>query len=128
MNQLTLETPAGQVLTINPAQCRKKTVYEVQPVPIAVGDRLRWTKNDRNAGTHNGQTFTVSQIDSSGVALITDNDGKTMQVDLIGKLHIDYAWVNTIHSSQGKTADRVLALIDGITTNRESFYVAVSRC
>lgn len=126
-NQLTLETSTGQILTINPAQCPKKAVYEVQSLRVAVGDRLRWTKNNRNAGIHNGQIFTVSQIDSDGVALITDNDRKAMQVDLTGKLHIDYAWINTIYSSQGKTADRVLALIDGITTNQESFYVAVSR-
>jgi conjugative relaxase-like TrwC/TraI family protein len=126
-NQLTLETPMGQILTINPAQCRKTTVYEMQSIPIAVGDWLRWTKNDRNAGIRNGQTFTVDRIAPDGIAQITNSDGKTIEINLSGRQYLDYAWVSTIYSSQGKTADRVLALIDGITTNRESFYVTVSR-
>ncbi|MGB3293517.1 MAG: hypothetical protein WBB01_11075, partial [Phormidesmis sp.] len=37
------------------------------------------------------------------------------------------AWVSTTYSAQGKTADRVLALMSNKTTNREAFYVAVSR-
>lgn len=126
-NQLTLETPMGQILTINPAQCRKTTVYEMQSIPIAVGDWLRWTKNDRNAGIRNGQTFTVDRIAPDGIAQITNSDGKTIEVNLSGRQYLDYAWVSTIYSSQGKTADRVLALVDGITTNRESFYVTISR-
>jgi hypothetical protein len=35
--------------------------------------------------------------------------------------------VSTTYGSQGKTADRVMALMDSTTTNRESFYVTVSR-
>ncbi|XQQ05184.1 MAG: ATP-dependent DNA helicase [Leptolyngbya sp. IPPAS B-1204] len=126
-NQLTLETPTGQILTIDPAQCQKKTVYEVQPIPVAAGDRLRWTKNDRNAGIRNGQTFTVDRVAPDGTAQISNSDGKAIEVNLSGRQYLDYAWVSTTYSSQGKTADRVLALVDGITTNRESFYVTVSR-
>ena len=35
--------------------------------------------------------------------------------------------MSTTYGSQGKTADRVMALMDSTTTNRESFYVTVSR-
>ncbi|MBF2047255.1 MAG: relaxase domain-containing protein [Elainella sp. C42_A2020_010] len=126
-NQLTLETPTGQLLMINPAQCQKKTVYEVQPIPVAAGDRLRWTKNNRDAGTRNGQTFTVNHITPDGLAQITNSDDQAIEINLSGRQYLDYAWVSTTYSSQGKTADRVLALVDSITTNRESFYVTVSR-
>ncbi|PSB03831.1 mobilization protein, partial [filamentous cyanobacterium CCP2] len=126
-NQLTLETPMGQILTINPAQCRKKSVYEAQPLQVAAGDRLRWTKNNRDAGIRNGQTFIVNHIAPDGIAQITDSEGKTMEINLSGRQYLDYAWVSTTYSSQGKTADRVFALVDGSTTNRESFYVTVSR-
>jgi ATP-dependent exoDNAse (exonuclease V) alpha subunit len=107
-NQLILETSMGQILTINPAQCRKKTVYERQSIPVAVGDRLRWTKNNRNAGIRNGQPLTVNHITPDGTAQITDSGGKAMEVNLSGRQYLDYAWVSTIYSSQGKTADRVL--------------------
>ena len=49
------------------------------------------------------------------------------QVNLSGRQYVDYAWVSTTYGSQGKTADRVVALMDSTTTNRESFYVTVSR-
>ena len=35
--------------------------------------------------------------------------------------------MSTTYGSQGKTADRVMALMDSTMTNRESFYVTVSR-
>jgi hypothetical protein len=47
-------------------------------------------------------------------------------VDLTGVQYVDYGLVSTTYSAQGKTADRVMALMDA-TTSQESFYVAVSR-
>ncbi len=126
-NQLLLETPGGQVITVDPAQCAKKAVYQVQSIPVATGDRLRWTKNDRTTGIRNGQTFVVQRIASDGTAQICDQEGKTRPINLNHYPFLDYAWVSTTYSSQGKTGDRVMALLDGITTHRESFYVTVSR-
>jgi ATP-dependent exoDNAse (exonuclease V) alpha subunit len=115
------------MINVDPSGCERKMVYQVQSIEVGVGDRLRWTKNNRTNGIRNGQTFTVNQIDSSGMAQITDTDGKQRTINLTGKQHIDYAWVNTTYSSQGKTAERVLVLMDDTTTHRESFYVAISR-
>jgi conjugative relaxase-like TrwC/TraI family protein len=126
-NQLLLETPGGQVITVDPAQCAKKAVYQVQSIPVATGDRLRWTKNDRTTGIRNGQTFVVQQIASDGTAQICDQEGNTRPINLNYYPFLDYAWVSTTYSSQGKTGDRVMALLDGMTTHRESFYVTVSR-
>ncbi|MEL6606051.1 MAG: hypothetical protein AAFP20_22795 [Cyanobacteria bacterium J06614_10] len=56
-----------------------------------------------------------------------DEAGRSRWFPLSGHQHVDYAWVSTTYGSQGKTADRVLALMSEQTTNRESFYVAVSR-
>ncbi|MEL6814226.1 MAG: AAA family ATPase, partial [Cyanobacteria bacterium J06598_3] len=126
-NQLVVETKAGQLLKVDPARCDLKTVYRVQPMNIAVGDRLRWTKNDRAAKTRNGQQFTVAKIDASGKVMAVDELGQGRWFDLSGRSHVDYAWVSTTYGSQGKTADRVLALMGEKTTNKEAFYVAVSR-
>jgi conjugative relaxase-like TrwC/TraI family protein len=124
-NRLVLGV-GGETLTINPAECGYKSVYGVSGLDVGVGDRLCWTKNDRSQGIRNRQTFAVSQIDPSGNAQTTYDDGKTAQVNLNGHQHIDYALVSTTYSSQGKTAHRVLAALDH-TTNRESLYVAISR-
>ncbi|MEA5451843.1 MobF family relaxase [Leptolyngbya sp. CCNP1308] len=124
--QVVLETPSGSVLSINPAACPRKTVYTTQAIPVAVGDRLKWTRNNPQAGIRNGQGFVVTELKADGTATIRDGAGQTATINLSGNQYIDYAWVRTTYSSQGKTAERVLALL-GETTNREAFYVAISR-
>jgi conjugative relaxase-like TrwC/TraI family protein len=124
--QVVLETPGGSVLSINPALCPRKTVYTTQSISVAVGDRLRWTRNNSKAGIRNGQGFVVTGLEADGTATIRDGAGQTSTIDLSGNQYVDYAWVSTTYSSQGKTAERVLALL-GETTNREAFYVAISR-
>jgi hypothetical protein len=124
--QVVLETPSGSVLSIDPAACPRKTVYTTQAISVAVGDRLRWTRNNSKAGIRNGQGFVVTGLEADGTATIRDGAGQTSTIDLSGNQYVDYAWVSTTYSSQGKTAERVLALL-GETTNREAFYVAISR-
>ena len=125
--RLLVETPGGQVMGVDPGRCPLKSVYVGQAVQVAPGDQLRWTKNDRANKRRNGQRFTIQQITSDGIAQIIDSEGDTQQINLGGRQYVDYAWVSTTYGSQGKTADRVMALMDSTTTNRESFYVTVSR-
>lgn len=125
-NRLTLAGEAGQTLEIDPTACPNKTVYTRQAIPVAVGDRLRWTRNDRTQNLRNGQAFTLTAIDAQGQAEIRYPDGRHDSVDLNGLQYVDYSLVSTTYSAQGKTADRVMALMDA-TTSQESFYVAVSR-
>ncbi|EDX84272.1 hypothetical protein S7335_1969 [Synechococcus sp. PCC 7335] len=68
----------------------------------------------------------MAGVDSSGNAQIVDDRGNCSYINLQGQQYIDYALVSTTYSSQGKTADRVLALMDS-TTSQESFDVAASR-
>ncbi|MEA5449236.1 MobF family relaxase [Leptolyngbya sp. CCNP1308] len=124
--QVVLETPSGSVLSVDPAACPRKTVYTTQAISVAVGDRLKWTRNNPKVGIRNGQGFVVTRLEADGTATIRDGVGQTSTINLSGNQYVDYAWVSTTYSSQGKTAERVLALL-GETTNREAFYVAISR-
>jgi hypothetical protein len=90
------------------------------------GRSPQWTRNNPKAGIRNGQGFVVTGLEADGTATIQDGAGQTSTINLSGNQYIDYAWVSTTYSSQGKTAERVLALL-GETTNREAFYVAISR-
>ncbi|MBD2303439.1 MobF family relaxase [Nostoc sp. FACHB-190] len=103
-----------------------KAVYQSQEIEIAVGDRLRWTKNDRQLGRRNGQEFVVKAIAGSNAQIEYLDSGQIEFIDLKQAQHLDYALVSTTYSSQGKTADRVLIAADH-TIGQESFYVAVSR-
>jgi conjugative relaxase-like TrwC/TraI family protein len=122
---VNIRSPTGETRSLDLSKCDHKTIYRESGFPIAVGDRLRWTKNDRANGIRNGQTFTIASIDTNGDAEVLNADGSISQLNLKGHQYLDYAWVSTTYSAQGKTADRVLALTDTMTS-RESFYVAVS--
>jgi conjugative relaxase-like TrwC/TraI family protein len=123
---VNIRSPTGETRSLDLSKCDHKTIYRESGFPIAVGDRLRWTKNDRANGIRNGQTFKIASIDMNGDAEALNADGSISQLNLKGHQYLDYAWVSTTYSAQGKTADRVLALTDTMTS-RESFYVAVSR-
>ena len=104
----------------------KKAVYERQQIEIAVGDRLRWTKNERKLGRRNGQEFTVTAIEGNNAQLQYLDGSDSETIDLRKSQHLNYSLVSTIYSSQGKTAERVLIAADH-TIGKESFYVSVSR-
>ncbi len=115
-NRLTLADEAGKTLEVDPTACPNKAVYTRQALPIAVGDRLRWTRNDRAQHRRNGQAFTLTAIDAQGQAKIRYPDGRCDAVDLTGLQFVDYGLVSTTYSAQGKTADRVMALMDATTS------------
>ncbi len=125
-NRLTLEGPDGREFSFDPATCAEKTVYEVQSLSISEGDQLKWTRNEAVEGVRNGQVVTVEFVDAIGTATVRDARGKTTELKLTGQQYLDYALVSTTYSSQGKTADTVLADVDS-TLSQEGLYVAVSR-
>jgi conjugative relaxase-like TrwC/TraI family protein len=124
-NRLILVSANGNEIAIDPSHCLKKSVYQAQEIDVAVGDRLRWSKNDTAAGIRNGQTFKILGFEDHQTQ-IEYADGKTDWVNLNGTQYLDYAWVSTTYSAQGKTAERVLATTDR-TLNQEAFYVICSR-
>ncbi len=125
-NRLTLQGPDGHTFPFDPATCADKTTYQVQQLSVGVGEQLRWTRNEAVKGVRNGQLVTVAQIDASGSATLKDTKGNAITLELSGQQYLDYALVSTTYSSQGKTAEQVLADIDS-TLSKEGLYVAVSR-
>lgn len=123
-DQITLKASNGQYFHVDTGF--DKAVYQRQHIEIAEGDRLRWTKNDRQLGRRNGQEFVVKAIAGSNAQIEYLDSGQTEIINLQQAQHLDYAIVSTTYSSQGKTADRVLMAADN-TIGQESFYVAVSR-
>ncbi|MCC5612991.1 AAA family ATPase, partial [Nostoc sp. CHAB 5834] len=123
-DQLTLKASDGKHFQVDTGF--KKAVYQRQQIELAEGDRLRWTKNDRQLGRRNGQEFVVKAIAGYNAQIQYLESGQTEFINLQQAQHLDYAIVSTTYSSQGKTADQVLIAADN-TIGQESFYVAVSR-
>ena len=102
-----------------------KAHYREEAIQVAVGDRLRWKKNDTKLNRRNGQEFEIEST-SENLARIKYRDGRQEVIDLSQAHHFESALATTIYSSQGKTSDRVFVAADGMQ-NSESFYVAASR-
>ncbi|MEM6836834.1 MAG: MobF family relaxase [Cyanobacteria bacterium P01_C01_bin.120] len=124
-NGLMLRGQSGTALRIDPAQIKRKSIYEVEEMEIAVGDRLRWTKNQATLCRRNGQELEVCAIED-GQILIRYGTGKTESLSSSELAHLDYALVSTTYGAQGKSAERVIGALDRYLV-QESFYVTVSR-
>ena len=92
---------------------------------LAVGDCLKWTRNDSQLGRRNGQEFEVFGIED-GQMLIRYGGGNMESLSSFELAHLDYALVSTTYGAQGKSAERVIGALDR-SVGRESFYVTVSR-
>ena len=117
--------------TLDLNKYKQREVYQVQQLEIRPGERMRFTKNIRKEDYKqlNGQRFTVGGITEDGQITIISN-GKTQDISIERLLHSDLAYVDTVHSSQGQTADYCIysaANAKSMTIGRESFYVAASR-
>jgi len=126
-NRLAVRSEDGRTIEFSPMTCRRLSVDEPERTELAVGDRIRITRNDAALDLANGDRFTVKGV---GPGMITLTDGRR-QVALPADrpLHLGHAYATTVHSSQGLTADRVLidASIKTRTTTKDMFYVAISR-
>ncbi|MCE2520764.1 MAG: relaxase domain-containing protein [Alphaproteobacteria bacterium] len=108
-------------------------VYESRTIEIQAGDRVRWTRNRkarrRTPALVNGEEARVHSIGPERVRL-TASDGTqyTLARSDPHLRHLDHAWSSTVHGAQGRTARKVIAVLDaGRMANQEMFYVEVSR-
>ena len=92
-------------------------VFEPAEMTLQAGDRIRWTRNDRERGLINAHQAEVTEITSThggrAVQLRTD-DGRHIALgqDDPQLAHCDYAFASTAHAAQGRTMDRVIAVMD----------------
>jgi conjugative relaxase-like TrwC/TraI family protein len=104
-----------------------------QKLELKVGDRIQFTRNDREAGRINGGRGEVIRVDeATRSATIQASRGKTetLSFDAARDQHIRHAYVDTAFAAQGRTADHVLIHADSKAVHlvdQKSFYVGISR-
>lgn len=97
------------------------------------GDRVQFTRNDRDAGRINGATATVTAIDAEAHTMTVrgaKGDEQRMSLDGTTDRHVRHGWVGTVHGSQGATAERSMTHLESFranTVDARSTYVAISR-
>ena len=99
---------------------------------MAIGDRVQFTAPFRAQRVANGELGTLAQIDERGHLQVRLDSGRRIAFRLDDHPHLDYGYAVTSHSSQGQTADRVLAHVETASlaaqlVNRRFAYVAISR-
>ena len=109
-------------------------VYQSKQQPLAIGERIRWRRNDEQLGLINGQqAMVIHKLDDQCYQLQSVSDSKqTIILDSAQRSsqHWDYAYVSTVHSAQGDDKKRVLVYLSSDHRNLNtwrSFYVAISR-
>ncbi|MEO1960717.1 MAG: NAD(P)-binding protein, partial [Paracoccus sp. (in: a-proteobacteria)] len=76
---------------------------------FAKGDRVQFTRNDRETGRVNGLTGNVSAIDAERRAMtVRDARGREheLSMDQTRDRHLRHGWVGTVHGSQGAAGRR----------------------
>lgn len=107
--------------------------FAPQKLELKAGDRIQFTRNDREAGRINGGRAEVIGVDeATRSATIQTSRGRTetLSLDAARDRHIRHAYVDTAFAAQGRTADHVLIHADSKAANlvdQKSFYVGISR-
>lgn len=101
-------------------------------VPLSVGERVRFTRNDYDLDVRNGTTGTVTRLQRDYMGnhqvIIETDGGRVVQLEPnpAESPIMDYAYATTVHKSQGMTVDESYLLITpGV--DREWSYVGLSR-
>ena len=108
-------------------QTRKFSVFEREKITLAIGDRIRFTKNVK----HRGQKFLNNELRT----VVSIDDGKIIfdKGEIVrngAALHLDQGIAVTSHASQAKTVDQVIASVPVRAfsqANEAQFYVSMSR-
>ena len=127
------ERVAELVMMAREAVAEGVTLYTPDKIRVGTGDRMRFTKSDRERGYVANSVWTVTAVSGDGVTL---SDGQQTRVIRPGQeraeQHIDLAYAITAHGAQGASETFAIAL-EGTEGNRklmagfESAYVALSR-
>ena len=132
---VTLHAPGGGTVAWNPRRVGGRRgaveVYRAEDIELRAGDRIRWTRNDTRLGLVNSHTAEVTSVERGRVAFRLE-DGRTLELPRYDPQlrHIDHAWASTVHAFQGRTVDRVIAVMEANhpnLTTQKSFYVEISR-
>ncbi|EIY8589518.1 TPA: conjugative relaxase [Escherichia coli] len=132
---ITLQDAEGNTRLISPREAVAEgvTLYTPDTIRVGTGDRMRFTKSDRERGYVANSVWTVTAVSGDSVTL---SDGQQTRVIRPGQeqaeQHIDLAYAITAHGAQGASETFAIALEDTegnrkLMAGFESAYVALSR-
>ena len=131
-NRLTVEMGDGSAISYDPKRVYGVNVYREVSRELATGDRLQFSGQNKELGIANRDMGTVTKIEPDRLTVQMDGkESRSVRFDPKEFRQFDHGYAVTSHSSQGLTADRVLAHFDtdssrSLISSRLA-YVAISR-
>lgn len=105
---------------------------EVGPYRLHIGDRVATRHNDRRLRTNrqlmvkNRDRWTIDEIHRDGSVTVSGRSGEIrLPKDYVAE-HVELAYAETSHASQGRTVDRSFLFLDG-PTGAAGIYVPMTR-
>ena len=131
-NRLTVEMGDGSAVTYDPKRVYGVNVYREVTRELATGDRLQFSAQNKELGVANRDMGTVTKIEPGRLTVQMDGkEQRSISFSPSEFRQFDHGYAVTSHSSQGLTANRVIAHFDTDSShsliNNRLAYVAISR-
>ncbi len=135
--RVTLENTRGRQFEFKPGKLRPHgdidplRLYDVKPLGIYAGDRIRWTDTDHKRGLLNADQAQIIDVSDKSISIKT-----SMGIDHVLKSddpmlkRLDLAYALNAHMAQGLTSDRGIAVMDSREknlSNQQTFLVTITR-
>lgn len=135
--RVMLQNERGKRFEFRPGQMRPQgdqdplRLFEVRPLEIHDGDRIRWTVTDHKRGLLNADQARIVAVDAKGVTVKTSL-GAEHRLGLSDPMleRLDLAYALNAHMAQGLTSDRGIAVMDSRErnlANQQTFLVTITR-
>ena len=136
-SRVVLEDARGREVRFTPGRMRPRgedgslRLFEVKPLELHAGDRIRWTATDHERGLLNADQARITGIDARSVRLTTSTgiDHEIARDDPMLR-RLDLAYALNAHMAQGLTSDRGIAVMDSRErklSNQQMFLVTITR-
>ena len=131
-NTLTVQKQDGEQISYDPKRLYGVNVFEERSRDFSLGERVQFTSGHRDLGIANRDLGTIMALEKRSITVRMDGkSGREVTFDPTEFRQLDHGYAVTSHSSQGLTADRVIANIDTDSSrsliNDRLAYVAISR-
>jgi conjugative relaxase-like TrwC/TraI family protein len=135
--RVMLQNERGKRFEFRPGQMRPQgeqdplRLFEVRPLEIHDGDRIRWTATDHKRGLLNADQARIVAVDAKGVTVKTSLGAEHL-LGLGDPMleRLDLAYALNAHMAQGLTSDRGIAVMDSRErnlANQQTFLVTITR-
>lgn len=135
--RVMLQNERGKRFEFRPGQMRPQgeqdplRLFEVRPLEIHDGDRIRWTATDHKRGLLNADQARIVAVDAKGV-MVKTSLGAEHRLGLADPMleRLNLAYALNAHMAQGLTSDRGIAVMDSRErnlANQQTFLVTITR-